>query len=141
MSCTSVCMRCRLEVAIGQVGLDLGSSRAGRVSLHVVGRTGSGRVRVSRVGLGSDWVRSICMLCFFQIFDRFRLDWRSFDLGSGRVWSGSDRVESVWFFLKNQIKLDSSPDGSDVFLGSGQILPPLDCRHDTINKMLSMEAT
>jgi hypothetical protein len=52
---------------------------------------------------------------FFQIFDKFRSDWRLFDLGSGRVRSGSDQVES-----------DLDPDGLNEFLESDRVLPPLE---------------
>jgi hypothetical protein len=44
----------------------------------------------NQVGLG----RVNLHVVFFQIVDRFWLDWRSFDLGSGRVKSGSGRVIS-----------------------------------------------
>jgi hypothetical protein len=68
----------------GQVGFGFGSD--GSVNLHVV---------------------------FFQIFDRFRLDWRSFDFGSGQVGSCPGQVESIWLFKKIksdwvQIRMDFS---------------------------------
>jgi hypothetical protein len=42
---------------------------------------------------------------------------------SGQVGFGSDRVSLT--FLKNQIKSGSDPDGSNGFVGSGRVLPPL----------------
>jgi hypothetical protein len=94
----------KLDVAIGRVGSSLGSGRMNRVSLIFWKK--SGRVRV-----GSDQVN--LHIVFFQIFDRFRLDWKSFGLRSGRI--------SLIFF---KIQVGSGLD-SDEFLESDRILSPL----------------
>jgi hypothetical protein len=99
-----------LEVTIKRVG---SGSGLGRVSLTFWKKS-------DRIGL------SQFIVVFFQIFDRFRLDCRSFDFESGRVMSGLDRIISVWFFFfkkSYQIGSNSNPDELDEFVGSGQFLP------------------
>jgi hypothetical protein len=102
----------RVEVAIGRAGSGSDLDREGQISLTFWKKsnwTGSGRINLHIV--------------FFHIFDRFRLDWKSFYLGSGRVRSssnricltfkkksdrirfGSERVEQVWFFFKKSVWL------------------------------------
>jgi hypothetical protein len=68
------------------------------------------------------------MLCFsISLID---FDWIKDHLISGRVRSGRVRVGSDQFdFLKKLDRIGfgsgSDPDGSDEFLGSGRVLPPL----------------
>jgi hypothetical protein len=83
------------------------------------GLDGSSQFAIKKwVGLGTGQVN---LHMFFQIVDRFRLDLRSFDLGSGRVGSGWVRIGSGQVdFLKK-----SDPNRSDEFFRSGRILPPL----------------
>jgi hypothetical protein len=61
------------------------------------------------------------MLCFFRSLIDF--DWIEGHLISGQVGFGSGRISLT--FLKNRIGLGSGPDGSDGFVGSGRVLPPL----------------
>jgi hypothetical protein len=84
----------------GQVGFGFKSIGLGRVNLHVV---------------------------FFHIFDRFWLDWRSFNLRLDQIRSDLDRVEAYQFdfFFLNQIRSDSNLYGSNEFLGSYRVLSPL----------------
>jgi hypothetical protein len=85
-----------------------GLDQTGWISLIFLKK--SGRIRV----------RSDQFTCiFFQIFDRFRLDWRSFDLGSGRI------ISCQLDFFLNQVGSGSSPNESDKFFRSDRILPPL----------------
>jgi hypothetical protein len=50
----------------------------------------------------------------------------SFDFKSGRIRIDSDRVRLIWFFLKNQIRLDLNLDKSEEFFGLDQVLSALD---------------
>jgi hypothetical protein len=61
---------------------------------------------------------------FLKKFDKFRLDCKSFDLRSCRIRIRSDQFDS--FLNSDCIKSDLNLDGSNRFLKSDQILPPLD---------------
>jgi hypothetical protein len=85
-----------------------GSDQMGWVGLIFSKQSGRIRVRLDQF-----------TYVFFQIFDRFRLNWKSFDLGSGRIKSGQ------FIFFLNQIGSGSSPNESDKFFRSDRILSPL----------------
>jgi hypothetical protein len=106
----------------GRVGFGFESGGSGQFDL--LEKIGSGRV-----GSGSGRIGSIYMLCFFILLIDF--DWIEGHLISGRVGFGSDQVSLT--FLKNRISLDSDPDGSDGFLRSDRILPPLNNPHTEKN--------
>jgi hypothetical protein len=95
----------------GQVGFGFGSGQ-----FDLLEEIGSGRVRS-----GSGRVGSIYILYFFRSLIDF--DWIKSHLILGRVGFGSGRI--CLTFLKNQIGSGSDPDGSDGFLESDRVLPPL----------------
>jgi hypothetical protein len=91
--------------------------------LEEIGLDGSGQGQVGsgqgQVGPGR--VGSIYMLYFFRSLIDF--DWIKGHLISGRVEFRSGRVSLT--FLKNWIGSGSDPNGSDEFLRSDRVLPPL----------------
>jgi hypothetical protein len=102
----------QLEVAIRRVGSGSGSYRTGRVSLTFWKK--SGRVNLYVV--------------FFHIFERFWLDYRSFDLGSGRIWIRSDQFN----FLKKTDRIGFESERIEQVSRVGSDLPPLDSIYNGI---------
>jgi hypothetical protein len=67
------------------------------------------------------------MLYFFRSLIDF--DWIESHLISGRIGSGQVRIGLGQFDFFFKIESDSGPDGSDEFVGSGQVLSPLPTMH------------
>jgi hypothetical protein len=79
-----------------------------------------------------DWIE--CHLISSRVGSgRVRIGSGQFDFlkKSNRVGSGSGRISLT--FLKNRVRSDSDPNGSDGFLRSGRVLPPLFASHQLVS--------
>jgi hypothetical protein len=116
------CLALKYRVSVKECcKISRGGNRTGRVGFGFRS-DGSGRFDFLEE-IGSGRIRSIYMLCFFISLIDF--DWIKCHLISGWVESGQ------FDFLKKMGRVGFGfgsgldPDGSDEFLGSGRVLPPL----------------